>query len=232
MHRITIQGLLNEEHALLKAMEAEFNHIPLRRARAKADPQFLAVDIVSGHVFVDSQWMQYLYLRWASPHDRAELDRAVGALREKQIPDEYQFKPRTPINAVHPIEPMHFIPRLEDGNLEGDLQRVVYRLQGKGAIGITDLDLLRRGHADKLQELERFVDLQTEGIWSIGRNSAALIEFMGLCGENHMDCMSRQRHAELTHCDFLRDDVRMEGLNIPSPVMPRENLPPKKRVCF
>ena len=130
---------------------------------------------------------------------------------------------------------MHFIPRLEDGTPEGDLQRVVYRLEGKGAIGITDLDLLRRGYADapdKLQELERFVDLQTEGMRSIGRNSAELIVFMGLGGENHMDCMSRQRHAELTHFDFLRDDVRMELLNIPSPVMPRENLPPKKRVCF
>ena len=136
---------------------------------------------------------------------------------------------------MHPIEPMHFIPRLEDGTPEGDLQRVVYRLEGKGAIGITDLDLLRRGYADapdKLQELERFVDLQTEGMRSIGRNSAELIEFMGLGGENHMDCMSRQRHAELTHFDFLRDDVRVELLNIPSPVMPRENLPPKKRVRF
>ena len=149
----------------------------------------LAVDSITGHVLARMsdgaiEWIPYLYLRWGCSAftNKRWLDKAMLDLKSMSIPMWLHALPRHPITKFHKIVPLFYIPRLDDGTLQGCYEHIVYRLWGKSKIGVTTLGLIQS------PELAAFVACKQLEIKKAAGSQALLNQTMGL-NVSHNDLM-------------------------------------------
>ena len=167
----------------LQSIMARSKHKIVPRIQTEVIRTILAVDFVTGHVLTmfncspELYWIPYIYLRWAcnNLNNKKWLDQTVLELMRKVIPPEYNSMRRIPITEFHRILPIYYIPRLNDGTLQGLHERVVYRLWGKSKLGVTTLKML----AD-CPGIDNFVKKRTGEIRRAYNNRAGLMRAMGL----------------------------------------------------
>lgn len=227
----------SKTRAMLLQMQAEFNRNGRRGAKRESSYRDRedsgssddedsgenvceAVDAITGQVLFNHRWMPYVCLRWADRTlpDKVWLDTEVKSLQTKPIDPRHDALDRTPVNEVHPIVPLHVIPKLDDGTPEGGHERLIYRLKGKKFIGISTLELVRKGFkpgSDERNAFERFVSAEFKKIIKAGKDQTRLARLMGLSVEHH-DFMPRMDGYKFKHFNFglkrseTRVDVNLE----------------------